>query len=128
MCSLETVTTVPHEDLILCEAVIVYCVRGICAPPASTSPLLGLLALECARDRASRLAHIMRTVLDDACWAAVMAHANSWLQCAVSGELPARPVRSRHVATGMCGVWKVYRVRGAGAEASDSESTRVERA
>ena len=31
--------------------------------------------------------------------------------------------RSRHVATGMCGVWKVYRVRGAGAEAS--ESTRA---
>ena len=115
MCSLETVTTVPHEDLILCEAVIVYCVRGICAPPASTSPLLGLLALECARDRASRLAHIMRTVLDDACWAAVMAHANSWLQCAMSGE--SRAARSRDVATGMCGVW-INKARGAGAEAS----------
>jgi hypothetical protein len=54
---LETVTTVPHEDLILCEAVIVF---EAYAPPARTSPNLGLLACrqaqECARDRA-QLAH-----------------------------------------------------------------------
>ena len=34
MCRLETVTTVPHQDLILCEAAILfeaYRVRGICA-------------------------------------------------------------------------------------------------
>jgi hypothetical protein len=54
---LETVTTVPHEDLILCEAVIVF---EAYAPPARKSPFLGLLACrqaqECARDRA-HLAH-----------------------------------------------------------------------
>jgi hypothetical protein len=121
---LETVTTVPHEDLILCEAVIVF---EAYAPPARTSPFLGLLAcrpaLECALVTAptSRIARIMRPVLGDACWAAVMAHANAWLQCAVSGEVAraARSIsRSRDVATGMCPrVWN-NKARGAGAEAS----------
>jgi hypothetical protein len=89
------VTTVPHVDLIPCEAVIVF---EAYAPPARTSPFLGLLAwpvlacrpaLECALVTAptSRIARIMRPVLGDACWAAVMAHANAWLQCAVSGEV-----------------------------------------
>ena len=84
---LETVTTVSHDDLIPCEAVIVFEAYGV---PASPSPLLGLLAcrpaLECARRTRHHLARIMRPVLGDACWAAVMAHANAWLQCAVSGE------------------------------------------
>jgi len=61
VCRLETVTTVPHEDLITCEAVIVF---EAYAPPASTSPLLGLLAcrpaLECARDRPPRAHHAPR--------------------------------------------------------------------
>ena len=79
----------------------------------------------------AHLARIMRPVLSDACWAAVMGLANAWLQCAVSGKSPARPAvyrRSRDVATRQraCAVsaWKVL-VRGAGAEAS--ESTRVKR-
>jgi hypothetical protein len=111
---LETVITVPHEDLILCEAVIVF---EAYAPPARTSPFLGLLAcrpaLECALVTAptSRLARIMRPVLDDACWAAVMAHANAWLQCAVSGESPGRPGLSRdlamwQLACAVCGLTK----------------------
>jgi hypothetical protein len=77
----------------------------------------------------AHLALIMRPVLGDACWAAVMAHDNAWLQCAVSGDSPARPGLSAisqcgNAATGMCvcAAWKVL-VRGAGAEAS--ESTRV---
>jgi hypothetical protein len=44
---LETVTTVPHEDLILCEAVIVF---KAYAPPAIASPTQGLLACRPARE------------------------------------------------------------------------------
>jgi len=47
VCRLETVTTVPHEDLILCEAVIVF---EAYAPPASTWPFLGLLACQPVRE------------------------------------------------------------------------------
>ena len=42
MCRLETVTTVPHEDLILCEAVIVF---EAYAPPAIASALAYLACL-----------------------------------------------------------------------------------
>ncbi len=58
----------------------------------------------------SRIARIMRPVLGDACWASVMAHDNAWLQCAVSGDSPARPGLSaisqcgNAASTGMCGV------------------------
>ena len=47
VCRLETVTTVPHEDLILCEAVIVF---EAYAPPAIASPTRGLLACWPARE------------------------------------------------------------------------------
>jgi hypothetical protein len=66
----------------------------------------------------SRIARIMRPVLGAPCWAAVMALANAWLQCAVSG--PARPGLS---AITRCGNWHVRcveRARGrAGARTSE---------
>ncbi len=103
---LETVTTVSHDDLIPCEAVIVL---EAYAPPARASSIQGLLACRPARDLHSCLARIMRPVLGDACWAAVMALANEWLQCAVCGDSPARPglsaiSRCGNATTGMCGV------------------------
>ena len=126
-------TTIPHEDLILWEAVIVFeAYARLQVPHLSSSPAcVPASAGVRSRDRAptSRIARIMRPVLGDACWAAVMAHANAWLQCAVSGDSPGLSAISQcgNAATGMCcavcAAWKVLEVRGAGAEAS--ESTRV---
>jgi hypothetical protein len=102
-------------DLIQCEAVIEF-------EASRRLPIQGLLAYRprwgaLVTAPTLRLVRIIRPVLGDACWAAFMAHANAWLQCAVSGESPARPVY-RDVATGMCGVWTLTE-RGAG---RDSES------
>jgi hypothetical protein len=40
-------------------------------------------------------ARIMRPVLSDACWAAVMGLAKAWLQCGVSGKSPRLSAISR---------------------------------
>jgi len=121
---LETVTTVPHEDLILCEAVIVF---EALAPPASM-PRLSEASLRAGqrgsdtRDRAhlAPRAHVhhapraRRLVLG-------CRYGPRQLVAPVCSErrVPRGPVsrRSRDVATGMCGVW-INKARGAGAEAS----------
>ena len=97
MCRLDTVTTDQHEDLILCEAVIEF---DVDEPPASASPIRSPLAsaspihspLACRRASqrwsalvtapSSRIAGIMRPVLDKACWAAFVAHANAHYRAA----------------------------------------------
>jgi hypothetical protein len=133
VCRLETVTTVPHEDPVRGRDRV----RGICAAckylafswPACVPASAGVTLVTAPT---SRIARIMRPVLGDACWAAVMAHANAWLQCAVSGESPARPglypTEIYYVTTGKCGVWKVLQREGTGRHAEASESTRVKRA
>ncbi len=97
---------------------VLACPWHACVPASA-----GVTLVTAPTSRLARMC-IMRPALGDSCWAAVMAHANSWLeleleleleQCAVSGE--SRAARSRDVATGMCGVW-INKARGAGAEAS----------
>jgi hypothetical protein len=92
VCRLDTVTTVQHQDLILCEAVLEFDENEFeahefeaCEPPASASSIHSPLARRRAGQRwsalvtapSSRIARIMRPVLDEACWAAFVAHANA---------------------------------------------------
>ena len=88
---------------------VLACPWHACVPASA-----GVTLVTAPTSRLARM-RIMRPALGDSCWAAVMAHANSWLQCAVSGE--SRAARSLDVATGMCGVW-INKARGGGAEAS----------
>ena len=92
VCRLDTVSTVQHQDLILCEAVLEFDENEFeahefeaCEPLASASSIHSPLARRRAGQRwsalvtapSSRIARIMRPVLDEACWAAFVAHANA---------------------------------------------------
>ena len=92
VCRLDTVTKDQHEDLILCKAVLEFdeiefeaYAFEVDEPLASASPIHSPLARRRAGQRwsalvtapTSRIARIMRPVLDEACWAAFVAHANA---------------------------------------------------